>query len=105
MEKNIIIECEFCDNWFIDKKTNAFEKCLVNKLKNLGYYVNFKIIPINSTFKPYYIYIIINKERKLVFSNNASLHRKEGAIIDYCLNDSNVKKVIEKIKNVINNNI
>ena len=103
MEKNIFIECEFCDNWFIDKKTKAFEKCLVDKLKNLGFNVNFKIIPINSTFKPYYIYIIKNKERKLVFSNNASLHRKEGVIIDYCLNDSNVKKVIEKINNIINN--
>ena len=35
--------------------------------------------------------------RKLIFSNNASLHRKDGAIIDYCINDFNRKKVVEKI--------
>lgn len=55
------------------------------------------IEPSDSPSKPYYLYLQNGNTKKLIFSNNASLHRKEGAIIDYCINDFNRKKVVEKI--------
>ena len=97
MEKQINLICEFCDNWFLAKKVNALEKSLVQDLKAKGYEVKLTIEPSNSPAKPYYLYLVLGNKKKIILSNNATMHRKEGAIIDYSLNDANRKKVAEKI--------
>lgn len=66
-------------------------------MKNKGYNAKISVEPSDSPSKPYYLYLQKGKLNKLIFSNNANLHRKEGAIIDYCINDFNRKKVVEKI--------
>jgi hypothetical protein len=40
---------------------------------------------------------MIGGSKKIILSNNATLHRREGAIIDYCVTDANRKKVAQKI--------
>ncbi len=97
MEKELTLICVFCNNWFLPKKIQSLEKGLINDLKVKGYNSKIIIEPSDLPSKPYYLYLQINNMRKLIFSNNASLHRKDGAIIDYCINDFNRKKVVEKI--------
>ena len=97
MEKELNLICVFCNNQFLPKKIKALEQGLIQDLKNKGYNSKMTIEPSDSPSKPYYLYLQNGNSRKLIFSNNASLHRKEGAIIDYCINDFNRKKVVEKI--------
>ena len=47
--------------------------------------------------KPYYLFLKNGNNKIIILSNNGSLHRKEGAIIDYSINDSNREKVVDKI--------
>ena len=79
------------------KKVQALQNGLIKDLKDKGYNAKMTIEPSDSPSKPYYLYLQNGDSTKLIFSNNASLHRKEGAIIDYCINDFNRKKVVEKI--------
>ena len=97
MEKELNLLCVFCNNWFLPKKIQALEKGLIQDLKNKGYNVKISVEPSDSPSKPYYLYLQKGNSNKLIFSNNANLHRKEGAIIDYSINDFNRKKVVEKI--------
>ena len=97
MEKELNLICVFCNNWFLPKKIQALEKGLIKDLKDKGYNAKISVEPSNSPSKPYYLYLQSANSKKLIFSNNANLHRKEGAIIDYCINDFNRKKVVEKI--------
>ena len=103
MEKEIHLICEFCDNWFLPKKVNALEKTLVQDLKAKGYEAKLTIEPSNSPAKPYYLYLVLGNTKKIILSNNATMHRKEGAIIDYSLNNANRKKVVEKIIECLKN--
>ena len=97
MEKELNLLCVFCNNWFLPKKIQALEKGLIQDLKNKGYNAKISVEPSDSPSKPYYLYLQKGNSNKLIFSNNANLHRKEGAIIDYSINDFNRKKVLEKI--------
>ena len=97
MEKELNLLCVFCNNWFLRKKIQALEKGLIQDLKNKGYNAKISVEPSDSPSKPYYLYLQKGNSNKLIFSNNANLHRKEGAIIDYSINDFNRKKVVEKI--------
>ena len=96
-EKEFNLICEFCDNWFIDKKVQSLENGLIQDLKSKGYNVKLIVHPSNSQAKPYYIYLQKGNINKIILSNNANLHRKEGAIIDYSITKSNQKKVVDKI--------
>ena len=97
MEKELNLICEFCANWFLPKKVKALEKGLVQDLKSKGYNAKLTIEPSTSPAKPYYLYLLIGSIKKIILSNNPTKHRKYGAIIDYSINDSNRKKVVEKI--------
>ena len=97
MEKELNLLCVFCNNWFLPKKIQALEKGLIQDLKIKGYNAKISVEPSDSPSKPYYLYLQKGNSNKLIFSNNANLHRKEGAIIDYSINDFNRKKVVEKI--------
>ena len=97
MEKELNLLCVFCNNWFLPKKIQALEKGLIQDLKNKGYNAKISVEPSDSPSKPYYLYLQKGNSNKLIFSNNANLHKKEGAIIDYSINDFNRKKVVEKI--------
>ena len=97
MEKELNLLCVFCNNWFLPKKIQALEKGLIQDLKNKSYNAKISVEPSDSPSKPYYLYLQKGNSNKLIFSNNANLHRKEGAIIDYSINDFNRKKVVEKI--------
>ena len=97
MEKEINLICEFCNNWFLPKKVKALEKGLVQDLKEKGYSAKLTIESSNSPSKPYYLYLLVGKIKKIILSNNPTKHRKEGAIIDYSINDKNRSKVVEKI--------
>ena len=85
MENELNLICEFCDNWFLPKKIKALEKGLIQDLKAKGYNAKLTIESSNSPSKPY----------------NANQHRKEGAIIDYCVTDANRKKVVQKIIDIV----
>ena len=97
MEKELNLLCVFCNNWFLPKKIQALEKGLIQDLKNKGYNAKITVEPSDSPSKPYYLYLQKGNSHKLIFSNNTNLHRKEGTIIDYCINDFNRKKVVAKI--------
>ena len=97
MEKEVNLLCVFCNNWFLPSKIQALEKGLIQDLKNKGYNAKITVEPSDSPSKPYYLYLQKGNSNKLIFSNNANLYRKEGAIIDYCINDFNRKKVVAKI--------
>ena len=103
MEKEINLICEFCANWFLPKKIKALEKGLVQDLKLKGYNTKLTIIPSASPSKPYYLYLTLGNTKKIILSNNAAKHRKEGAIIDYSVNDANRSQVVEKIIDMIKN--
>ena len=94
-ELNLI--CEFCNNWYLPKKVKALEKGLVQDLKSKGYTAKLEIVSSDSSAKPYYLYLKVGNTQKIILSNNATLHRKEGAIIDYNINDFNRSKVVDKI--------
>ena len=97
MEKEINLICEFCNNWFLPKKVKALEKGLVQDLKAKGFNAKLTIESSNSPAKPYYLYLLLGENKKIILSNNPTKHRKEGAIIDYSINDANRSKVVEKI--------
>ena len=97
MDNELNLICEFCDNWFLPKKVKALEKGLIQDLKAKGYNAKLTIESSNSPAKPYYLYLMIGGNKKIILSNNATLHRREGAIIDYCVTDANRKKVAQKI--------
>ena len=103
MEKEINLICEFCDNWFLPKKVKALEKGLVQDLKAKGYNAKLTIESSNSPSKPYYLYLVLGKTKKIILSNNATKHRKQGAIIDYSINDANRSKVVDLIIDTIKN--
>ena len=96
-EEEIHLICEFCNNWYLPKKIKALEKGLVQDLKSKGYKAKLEIESFNSVAKPYYLFLKNGNDKIIILSNNGSLHRKEGAIIDYSINDSNRKKVVDKI--------
>ena len=97
MEKELNLICVFCNNWFLPKKVKALEKSLVQDLKEKGYSAKLTIESSNSPAKPYYLYLVLGNKKIIILSNNPTKHRKEGAIIDYSLNDANRSKVVEKI--------
>ena len=86
MDKEINLICEFCDNWFLPKKVKALEKGLIQDLKAKGYNAKLTIESSNSPSKPYYLYLVLGKTKKIILSNNAIKHRKQGVIIDYSIN-------------------
>ena len=96
-EEEINLICEFCNSWYLPKKIKALEKGLVQDLKSKGYKAKLEIESSNSAAKPYYLFLKNGNNKIIILSNNASLHRKEGAIIDYNINDFNRKKVVDKI--------
>ena len=97
MDNELNLICEFCDNWFLPKKVKALEKGLIQDLKSKGYNAKLTIESSDSPAKPYYLYLMIGGTKKIILSNNATQHRREGAIIDYCVTDANRKKVVQKI--------
>ena len=103
MEKELNLLCEFCANWYLPKKVKALEKGLVQDLKSRGYNAKLIIESSTSPAKPYYLYLLIGNTKKIILSNNPTKHRKEGAIIDYSINDSNRNKVVEKIIDIFKN--
>ena len=101
MEKELNLLCVFCNNWFLPKKIQALEKSLIKDLKDKGYNAKISVEASDSPSKPYYLYLQNGNSKKIIFSNNANLHRKEGAIIDYCVTDANRKKVVQKIIDIV----
>lgn len=74
---------------------------MVNGLKQKGLIVNTQINPIQKPSGEYYIYLLKNNEKKIIFSNNEERDAIKGAIIGNEITTSNVESVIAKINELM----
>ncbi len=96
MNNTIKIEVEVCRSWGYNFKIKQIEEILRTQLNKLGYTLDIKFIPSFLEKSEYYIYLVTDNGRILIFSN-LDLHSKEGAIIGTRLSTDNIKQVMEKI--------
>lgn len=97
-KKTIDILAEFCDRWGYNNIVAEFKTCFLEGLAFRGITVNYTITPVTGGKNEYYIYQILDGEKKIIFSNNKELHGPQGAVFGYEIEESNLDKVIEKIK-------
>ena len=96
--KTIELIIQMCVSWGIRNKVFHVKNTLVSKLIDRGFNVNFQFdIPTYFIGRQLFIYIVQNGIKKIIFSNNKSLHEKEGAIISDSLTDSNAEEIVNKI--------
>jgi hypothetical protein len=72
------------------------ETLLMESLLNSGYDINYVINPMPGGNGEYYIYLVLDGKRHVVFSN-LKAHEKEGAVVAKAVDDSNVNDIIKNI--------
>ena len=97
-KKTIEILAEFCDRWGYNRVVGEFKSCFLEGLSYRGYTVNYTITPVPRGKGEYFIYQILNGEKKIIFSNNKQLHGPQGAVFGYEIEESNIDKVVEKLQ-------
>ena len=96
MSKPIKIDVEICGSWGYNFKIKQAELILRKELEPLGHTVDLNFIPSYKSENDYFIYLVTDKGRILIFSNEQA-DSNEGAIIGTRLSADNIKQVIEKI--------
>lgn len=96
--KNIFITAEFCDIWSFDFDVKKFKNSLIKSLNKCGFTVNYTIIPKLTNNYEYFIYYGEENNKKIIFSNNSNLHKKQGAIIGNEITKKNISEIIKKIE-------
>jgi hypothetical protein len=66
----------------------------------LGYALDIKFTKVYGGKSEYYLYLVINDEKKIIFSNLKE-HESQGAIIGTRLINSNTKDVVDKIISLV----
>ena len=96
--KTVQLLIQMCVSWGIRNKVFHVKNLLVNKLLEKGYNVIFQFdIPTYFIGRILFVYVVLNENKRIVFSNNKSLHEKEGAVISDAINESNVDEIVDKI--------
>jgi hypothetical protein len=70
---------------------------LAEKLNNIGYNVNYKIIAMPGNNDEYFIYVKLDGNKQIVFSNNSD-HASQGAYVSNQITESNVDNIVDRIK-------
>ena len=96
--KTVNLIVQMCVSWGIRNKVFHVKNTLVKKLIDRGFNVNFQFdIPTYFIGRQLFIYVLQNGNKKIIFSNNKSLHEKSGAIISDSLTESTAEEIINKI--------
>jgi hypothetical protein len=77
---------------------NKIESLIVKNLNQDGYDVNINFSPMSGAKGEYYLYVIKDEKKSIVFSNSKK-HQSEGAVYAGGISDKNFQNVIEKILN------
>ena len=87
---------EVCSRCSYETVKLQIKNLLIKELNHCGYDVSYTIIPKKSN-GDFFIYKVLGKEKKLVFTNDPQKNEGENAIFDSFLTENNIQSVIEKI--------
>ena len=96
--KELTILGEFCDMWGYANTVSQFKTIFLNKLTQMGYVVNFAITSLPGGNGEYFVYNVINNEKKIIFSNDKTQHANEGPVFGGKITNRNVDDVVNKIE-------
>ena len=95
--KSIKLIAEFCQSWNIFNSISNFKSLIVSNLAKKGYNIYYNIISMPFKIpKDYNIYKIENNKKILIFSNKDE-EKKNGVIIGFEIDETNVDDLINKI--------
>ncbi len=94
--KKVEILAELCSEWGFSSVRNQVISRLVGALNKKGYDVVYTIEALDGGNGEYFVYQVINGEKKIIFSNVAE-DEKNGAVIAGEIKLSNVDNIIKKI--------
>ena len=82
MEDNKIIniEAEMCVSWGYNSKIRKVEEILSSELQERGYKLNIKFIKAYGGYSEYYIYLVKNEEKNIIFSNSEKHDNIKGVV-------------------------
>ncbi len=95
--KTVELYAEMCSSWGYGSTKRQVVSQLVKELNTLGYDVTLSCEPMESGDGEFFVYNVINGNKKIIFSNNEELHKSEGAVIGGGIKASNVNDIIKKI--------
>ena len=95
--KSIKLIAEFCQSWNIYNTISNFKSLLISNLAKEGYDIYYNIITMPFKIpKDYNIYKVVNNKKILIFSNKKK-KKKNGVIIGFEIDETNVDELINKI--------
>ena len=94
--KKIELFVEICSSWGFGGKKNQVVSQLVSTLNNQGYDVVYTCEPMSGGNGEYYVYVVKDGNKKIVFSNNKS-HSTAGATIGYSISSKNINEIVSNI--------
>ncbi len=98
-EKSVELFAEICASWGFDEKKAQINNLLVKALLDQGFLVNNHFEKKNGGMGEYFVFKVEQGKKKIVFSNNKSLHEAEGAIISLRISPNNLEAIVKKITN------
>ena len=93
----ILLEAQICGSWGYENKREQVKALL--KILNEKYEVNCNFEPQQGGKGEFYLFLIANENKQILFSNNESLHK--GAVIGKELTVDKVKEVQNQLENYV----
>ena len=70
----------------------------MNKLSDIGYNVNYTLIPKQGIKGEYFVYKLEGEKRKIIFSNNKKVHGNDNPVFGNQINETNFDSVVKKLE-------
>lgn len=96
--KDLTIEAEFCASWGYSGIVGQFKSFFLNKLSDIGYNVNYTLIPKQGIKGEYFVYKLEGEKRKIIFSNNKKVHENDNPVFGNQINEENFDSVLKKLE-------
>ncbi len=87
---------QMCSSWGFGSTKKQVVSQLVGGLNSKGYDVTYTCEPMKGGNGEFYVYVVKNGNKKIVFSNNKS-HATAGAVIGNGITSKNVDEIISNI--------
>ena len=95
--KTLEIMAELCGSWGFNSVKNQVVSQLIKNLNQKGYDVQYTIDPLKGGNGEYFVYLIKEGQKQIIFSNDEDTHGDHGAVIGNSISSKNVEAIIGKI--------
>ena len=95
--KTIKILAQICSKWGYGGKVNAVKAYVIKALADKGYEVHYDFEPRTQIVGEYFIYLIKDDTKKLIYSNNSNLHKDEALVFGKNISQKNGEEIVYAI--------